>query len=131
MEVTEDGHRQELPQEEQQQPAPALLEHVEERGAHVGVFQGLHTGQLLDVLRGLLLRDVGHVVRGDDPHQDALAVDDRQGEAVVPAHLADRLLAIVERGQRLEAAVHHRFDRVLELGQEHLADANVVDEPPR
>ena len=80
VEVSEDRYGRHLPQEEKQQPGPPLLHHLAYAGLHVRLPEGVHAGQLVDVLGGLLLRHVGHVVPGHDAHEDAVAVHDREGK---------------------------------------------------
>ena len=74
----------------------------------------LHAAELEDVLLGLLLDHVDHVVDGDHAEQPAGRVDHRRRDQAVLAELeADLLLVHVDRDQvqLLE----------LELGQQHAA----------
>ena len=63
------------------------------------------------------------------PDQDAARVDHRQRDAVVVLHQAHRFLAIVGGVERDELAVHDRLDRLLRVGEQELADAQIVDQP--
>ena len=101
LEVLEDragvagGHEQE------EQPEDALAD--EERNARqaVGQVQRLRTTEALDVLGGLGLDDVGHVVLGDDPQQAVRVVHDGDGQQVAVGEQARSGLLV---GRRPEPA---------------------------
>ena len=94
VEVLERGRREHLAHHQNRQPARALLEHPADRHLHVRLVERLHTAELLDVFRLLLLNGVDDVVDGDDAHQVTRFAHDRNGDEVVVRDDARDLFAV-------------------------------------
>jgi hypothetical protein len=117
-----------LPDEERAQPEAALLVHVANAGAHVGLVEGFHAAELLDILGDFFLGDVSDVVGGDHADKHAAAVHDGQRVAVVLVHGPHRFFLILVGAEGDEIAVHQRLDAGGGIGEEDLAEAEVVEE---
>ena len=128
LEVPHRGRRQQLPEEQDHQPAGPLAHHLVQRDAHVRLVERFRAAELLDVFGRGLFDDVEHIVHRDDPHQLAGRIHHRQRRAVVPAKRLDRLLFRVGDLQRVELLVAQAVHRRLQRPQQKFPDAHVIDQ---
>ena len=115
-----------LADEQHQQPARALFDHVHKRTVHIRRFQGLHTAELLDVLGRFFLGNVEHVVDGDNPQQHPARIGHRQRHAVVLLEGGDDFFAVCRGQHAVQLTVVHVLDFGRRIGQYQSRQLEVV-----
>ena len=99
------------------------------RDLHVGLVERFRSADALDVLGRLRLRDVEHVVDGDDADEHAGGVGDRQRRAILAR--GTRATAVSWSSVAFSATKRRSIrsaTRAGRRGQQELADADVVDQ---
>ena len=124
----QEDHRRELgAREADQQPRQAVAGDVEDRLRLLLLGRG--AGHLVDVLGGLVLDDVEHVVDGDRAHQTILRVDHRNGDEVVLVDdVGDLLLVGVDR-HRDDVGGHDVAEQRGRAGRDQPTQANETEQP--
>ncbi len=127
-EAGHDGDGDELYGEECGEPWAAFFDHLRRSDVEVRLAEGLDAGEFVDVFGGFLFGDVDDVVVGDDADEEAAAIDDGECGAVVAGHHADGFFAVGGGVEGEELLVHEALDGGVGVGEEELADEEVVDE---
>ena len=114
------------------QPAGALAELGEDRGVEVGFLRlvAADTGDLLDILGALFLKDLHRVVVGDDAEQVLEFIDHRQRDEVVFQQHVRRFLLVGGGQHALRADLTHDVAHRRVPGVEgEIAEPQLADQP--
>ena len=122
---------QHFPHEQERQPAGAFLDHGHEPDLQIGGVESLHAAELLDVLSGLALCHVEHVVHRDHSQQHAAGVHDGQHRHVVFLELTDRRLLVVRSREGKKCSFKKLRDGLRRIRSHHALKADPVDQPAR
>ena len=109
---------------------PRLRTIDQKRVVQVRLVEGLHAAELLDVLGGLLLGHVEHVVDGDDADSMPCESVTGQRHAVLVLEDRHRRFLVVRCLERHHAVVHQLRDARGRGGEQELPDPHLVDQPP-
>ena len=110
--------REELLDEEDDEPHAALPDELEEAGPEVGQIEWLDAADLLQVLGLLLRQDVDDVVDGDDAEQGPSRVDHRHRVEVVLRHLAGDLFLVLLGRDGEDVGAHDVGEDVAGIGDD-------------
>src|SRR5579883_1371792 len=134
VEAVDDVARDGPADEQQEQPADAAADGLDDPPLPVGLLVGLdvarHAAEGQDVLGLLLAEDVHGVVVGDDPNQHIRGIHDGDGDQVVLVDLAgDAFLVLVDPGED-DVALHDRLDHGRAAREDQPLERDKPDQPP-
>lgn len=127
-EVSDAGAGEDVNSDEAEEPAEAAADEGRDGSFAEACFEGADGAEFMEIFCCFLLVNGEDVIGGDDAEEDVIGVDNRDGIQVVFPEEGDGLFAVLVRVKGDETVVHEAADREIGVGDEDLADADVIEE---